>query len=72
MTEVVTLHVGDRTFKTQKATLLKIPYFNDYFSEKTGTEPRLDGTYFVDLDGGTFEHSKLVPYHELSHSRDGC
>ncbi|MCJ1330639.1 hypothetical protein MMC10_007324 [Thelotrema lepadinum] len=56
MTEPIVLQVGDRTFRTDKSTLLEIPYFKGFFSEAMGSKPGPDGAYFVDLDGNVFEH----------------
>ena len=58
MTEPIVLQVGDRTFRTDKSTLLEIPYFKGFFSEAMGSKPGPDGAYFVDLDGNVFEHGK--------------
>ena len=58
MTEPIKLHVGERTFRTDKSTLLEIPYFKGFFSDAIGSAPGPDGAYFVDLNPDIFEHSK--------------
>jgi len=50
----VTLHIGERTFKTNKSTLRSSPYFAALFENGFGDQA--DGSYFIDRDGAPFEY----------------
>merc|ERR1719464_2577697 len=49
--EMVTLHIGQRTFKTTLATLRRAPYLLE-----TGFVDQADGSYFIDRDGAPFQY----------------
>merc|ERR1719203_1138908 len=49
--EMVTLHIGRRTFKTTLATLRRAPYLLE-----TGFVDEADGSYFIDRDGAPFQY----------------
>ena len=54
--EPITLQIGDRRFITTESTLKDgSPYFAAFFSGRW-THTKLDGAYFIDEDGDTFEH----------------
>ena len=54
--EPITLQIGDRRFITTESTLKDgSPYFAAFFSGRW-THTKLDGAYFIDEDGDSFEH----------------
>ena len=53
--EIVTLQVGERTFKTYQSTLIQSPYFKALLADNFGDKQR-DGSYFIDRDGNDFEY----------------
>merc|ERR1712079_202184 len=55
MSEIITLRVGGRIFRTSKATLLKSLYFKALLGNKFGDQAR-DGSYFIDRDGDFFKY----------------
>jgi len=62
----VVVRVGQRTFQTTRATLLRVPesYFHGMLSPEFQQEA--DGTYFIDRDGDSFQYVlEFLVYGEL-------